>query len=98
MSKIRKLSEYEARKIAAGEVVERPTNIVKELVENSIDALSSSITIYLEQADNKISCIDDLDSLTTLGFRGEALSSISAISKVELITKQEETLHGTYIV
>jgi len=121
MPKIKKLSQHEINKIAAGEVVERPANIVKELVENSIDAQASSITIYIKQAgkkliqiiDNgygmspedaqlcfiqhttsKINSIEDLNSLNTFGFRGEALSSINAISNVELTTKEESSSEG----
>lgn len=115
MSKIKKLSVLEARKIAAGEVVERPSNIVKELVENALDAGATIISVYIEDggkkrvrvidngcgmaeedarlcfehhATSKIISIDDLDRLATFGFRGEALSSIAAISKVTLVTKE----------
>ncbi len=124
MQKIKKLSDNEARKIAAGEVVERPANIVKELIENSIDAKADIISIYLEDAgkqlvrvvDNgcgmsaedaklcfehhatsKIGSVDDLANLNTFGFRGEALSSISAISKVILITKEIDSSSGVKI-
>lgn len=100
--------------IAAGEVIERPASIVKELLENSIDAKSTAITVeirrggityiritdngiglepsdmkiaFLRHATSKISISDDLDSIGTLGFRGEALASISAVSKVEMSSK-----------
>ncbi|MCL5875119.1 MAG: DNA mismatch repair endonuclease MutL [Candidatus Dependentiae bacterium] len=122
MNKIKQLSAQEAQKIAAGEVVERPANIVKELVENSLDALATQISIYIEDGgkqlirivDNgcgmsvedahlcfkhhttsKISSVDDLTCITTFGFRGEALSSISSVSKMTLITKDAEAEFGT---
>ena len=111
-------------KIAAGEVIERPASIVKELVENSIDALSKNITIeiknggtsfikiqddgigieksqiktaFLRHATSKLEKIDDLDSILTLGFRGEALASIASISMVEMITKTEDDVIGNKI-
>ncbi len=111
---IRILDKKVADKIAAGEVVERPVSIIKELVENSIDAKSDKITIeiknggksyirvsdngigieksdinlaFLRHATSKIETEEDLDSILTLGFRGEALASIAAVSKVELVTK-----------
>ena len=117
MGKIRLLSTHEALKIAAGEVIERPAHIIKELLENSIDADSTNISLYVEKAgkklirivDNgtgmsvedakicflphatsKITSLDDLEGVSTFGFRGEALSSIAAISKVRLITKSKE--------
>jgi len=107
---------FEAEKIAAGEVVDRPVNIVKELVENSIDAEASEIRVIVKKAgksliqvlDNgcgipsediviaferhtssKIRRIEDLENLSTLGFRGEALASIAAVSKVEIISRTE---------
>lgn len=116
VSRIKILESSEIQKIAAGEVVERPVNVLKELIENSLDAKATSITIYLEDAgkkliriiDNgsgmshedaklcfehhatsKINTFNDLNRITTFGFRGEALSSIAAVSKVNLITKQE---------
>jgi len=124
MQKIKKLIEQEAKKIAAGEVVERPANIVKELVENSIDSGATSISIWICQAgkklirvvDNgcgmsnadalicferhatsKIRTIEDLNKLSTFGFRGEALSSISSISKISMLTKFQEEDHGTLV-
>jgi DNA mismatch repair protein MutL len=124
MPRIKQLPPHEAHKIAAGEVVERPANAVKELIENALDAGATQITVHIEQAgkkliriiDNgcgmdaqdartcfdhhatsKISTIDDLTSIGTFGFRGEALSSIAAVSSVTLVTKQEEGLEGTKI-
>jgi len=118
-SKIQKIKE--AEKIAAGEVVERPANMVKELVENSIDAEAREIRVIVRRAgknliqiiDNgigippdeiefaferhtssKIHSIEDLDTLSTLGFRGEALASIAAVSKVEIISRTAENERG----
>lgn len=125
MIRIHQLSPHEAHKIAAGEVVERPANVVKELVENSIDAHATQITIMLEDAgkkliriiDNghgmgaedaricfnhhatsKIKSVDDLTLLATFGFRGEALTSIAAVSHVTLITKESDASHGTQLI
>lgn len=108
-------------KIAAGEVVERPASVVKELVENAIDAGASAVTVevreggisfiritdngsgiekeqvplaFLRHATSKIRGVDDLLTISSLGFRGEALSSIAAVSQVELITKTREQLIG----
>ena len=108
-------------KIAAGEVVERPASVVKELTENAIDASSTAITIeikdggnsfiritdngggipadqvrkaFMRHATSKIRTVDDLVQIATLGFRGEALSSISAVARVECITKTPEALTG----
>jgi DNA mismatch repair protein MutL len=115
MPSIRRLDPRTIDKIAAGEVVERPASVVKELVENSLDACSRSIVVELKDAGrelirvsddgcgmspedaelaferhatSKLSRIEDLDSLRTLGFRGEALSSIGAVSRVELLTRE----------
>lgn len=122
MPKIHLLSKETIDKIAAGEVVERPLNVVKELVENAIDAGASAVTIeiknggisYIRVTDNgsgiekddieaaflrhstsKLRDSEDLYSISTLGFRGEALSSISAVSVMEIITKTKDALNGT---
>ena len=122
MAKIQVLDKHTAELIAAGEVVERPSSVVKELVENAIDAGASSVaveienggitylsvrdngcgfaredvpTAFLRHATSKIRTPDDLDSIGTLGFRGEALASIAAVSRVELITRTEDDLAGT---
>ncbi len=121
MGKIQRLSSDEIKKIAAGEVVERPANIVKELVENSLDAGATKIDIYIEDAgkklirivDNgcgmsvedahacfeqhatsKLQSVNQLQEIATYGFRGEALSSIAAVSKVSLTTKEESAKQG----
>lgn len=125
MAKINILDDSTINKIAAGEVVERPSSIIKELVENSIDAGSSYISIeienggkdlirivdngsgidkddvnkaFLRHATSKINTVEDLSSLESLGFRGEALASISAVSKLEMLTKTEEALIGLRVV
>lgn len=122
--KINILDPHEAIKIAAGEVIERPANIIKELIENSIDAGATTISIHLNAAgkdlikitDNgcgmseidaklcfahhatsKIKSVNDLNSITTYGFRGEALSSVAAVSSVELMTKTDDQKIGTHI-
>ena len=121
MHQIKILDTHTINKIAAGEVVERPSSVVKELVENSIDAKSSSITVeiknggidlirvtdngvgipkeqveiaFLRHATSKITAAEDLYEVTSLGFRGEALASIAAVSHVELLTKEKDALTG----
>ena len=121
MSKIQVLDQITIDKIAAGEVIERPASIVKELAENAIDAGAGAIVIeikeggisfiritdngcgiakedvsnaFLRHSTSKIRSVDDLMDIHTLGFRGEALSSIAAVSRVELITKTRENDFG----
>lgn len=123
MPRIQKLSTLEIQKIAAGEVVERPANVVKELIENALDAHATAICIYLEEtgrklirvvdngygmdtidartcfehhATSKISSVHDLDRIESFGFRGEALSSIAAVSTAELLTRQAQDDLGSY--
>jgi len=125
MSKIVILDEKTANQIAAGEVIERPASVVKEMVENSIDAGADQITVeirnggisYIRITDNgsgmdaddaelaferhatsKIRKIEDLDHITTMGFRGEALASVAAISHLELITRTENSETGISLV
>ncbi len=125
MPEITLLSQETIDKIAAGEVVERPSSVVKELVENAIDAKATAITVeikegglsliritdngcgiphsqaaiaFLRHSTSKIKQVEDLLSVTSLGFRGEALSSIAAVSQVELITKTYDELTGTRYV
>jgi DNA mismatch repair protein MutL len=124
MGKIKQLPPQEAHKIAAGEVIERPANIVKELIENALDAHATKIEVHVKAAgteliriiDNgngmdkydaefcfarhatsKIISFDDLAHCTTFGFRGEALTSIAAISKITLSTKESTSSVGTKI-
>lgn len=124
MGNIRILPDSVVSKIAAGEIVERPSSIVKELVENSIDAGSSCINIELEaggkrlirvsddgsgmsrddallslerHATSKLKNIDDLNAIRTLGFRGEALPSIAAVSRFSIITRPEGQIIGVRI-
>ena len=119
------LEKSVAEKIAAGEVVERPSSVVKELIENSFDALATSVTVeiekggtsyirvtdngvgifsedvataFLRHATSKIEKEEDLESIATLGFRGEALCSISAVSRTEMITRTQSEEMGTYMV
>lgn len=114
---IRVLEKNVADKIAAGEVIERPVSIVKELVENSVDAGADTITVeikhggktyirvtdngcgipkeevetaFLRHATSKIRSAGDLDAIETLGFRGEALASIAAVTHTEFVTKIRE--------
>ena len=123
MSKIALLSQDTIDKIAAGEVIERPASVVKELVENAIDANATAITVeikeggisfirisdngygitakevplaFLRHSTSKIKKVEDLLCVSSLGFRGEALSSIAAVSRVELITKTPEALTGVH--
>ena len=122
---IRILEKNIADKIAAGEVIDRPVSIIKELLENSLDADASNITVeiknggksyirvtdngcgidgqqaelaFMRHATSKISSAEDLDAIHTLGFRGEALASICAVSRVELITKTADSKTGRKIV
>ena len=121
MNRIQLLDQAVIDKIAAGEVVERPCSIVKELCENAIDAGAGALTVeirdggvslirvtdngggiepdqirtaFLRHATSKITKVDDLTGIRSFGFRGEALSSIAAVSRVELITKTRENLTG----
>lgn len=122
MANIQVLDQITIDKIAAGEVIERPASIVKELVENAIDAGASAVTVeikeggisfiritdngcgipkeevplaFLRHSTSKIRTVEDLSTVASLGFRGEALSSIAAISQVELITKTRDCVLGT---
>ena len=122
MPVIRQLSPHVADLIAAGEVVERPASVVKELMENAIDAGASAVTVeiehggmtlirvsdngggiptdqaataFLRHATSKISTEYDLEAIGTLGFRGEALAAISAVSRIDLLTKTADAPLGT---
>ena len=124
-SEVKILDKNLTNMIAAGEVVERPASVVKELVENSLDAVATKITIevknggktyirvtddgigmtmhnakkaFLRHATSKISSIDDLQRLTTMGFRGEALAAISSVSKVEVMSSTVDDACGTHLV
>ncbi|MEE0946443.1 MAG: DNA mismatch repair endonuclease MutL [Acutalibacteraceae bacterium] len=125
MPKINVLPKYIAEKIAAGEVVEKPASVIKEILENAIDAGATDITVeikgggilymrvtdngcgikhddvptaFLRHATSKITKEDDLNSINSLGFRGEALAAISSVSKVELITRTAEDVVGSRYV
>ncbi len=126
MANIQLLDQITIDKIAAGEVIERPAAVVKELVENAIDAGSTSIVIeikeggiafiritdngcgieradiakaFLRHSTSKIRSIDDLNTIHSLGFRGEALSSIASVAQVELLTKRaEDVVGGRYVI
>lgn len=121
MAKIQLLDQKTIDNIAAGEVIERPASVVKELVENAVDANANAVTVeikdggmtlirvtdngigipkdqvktaFLRHATSKIRSVEDLLSVSSLGFRGEALSSISAVAQVELVTKTAESFSG----
>ncbi len=121
MAKIKQLSPHEAQKIAAGQVIDRPANVVKELIENALDANASRIAIHVEDggkqlirvvdngygmdkedaiaclqkhATSKIRSVDELISISSYGFRGEALASIAAVSKLTLCTKEADSTEG----
>ena len=121
MAKIQLLDQKTIDNIAAGEVIERPASVVKELVENAVDAKENAVTVeikdggmtlirvtdngigipkdqvktaFLRHATSKIRSVEDLLSVSSLGFRGEALSSISAVAQVELVTKTAESFSG----
>lgn len=124
-NKIRILDRDTINKIAAGEVIDRPASVVKELVDNSIDAGATEVRIevekggkhsilirdngcgmsradallaYKKHATSKLTKIEDLDTISTMGFRGEALASITAIAKVEILTRPPEEIAGTKVV
>ena len=125
MSQIKVLSKDISELIAAGEVIERPASVIKELIENSIDAGAEHITVeikkggtsfmritddgcgmeygdvptaFLRHATSKISAKDDLDNIMTLGFRGEALASVSAVARVDVMTKRKADEYGTHYI
>jgi len=125
MSRIQVLDNATIDKIAAGEVVERPSSVVKELVENAIDAGADAVTVeikeggisflrvtdngrgipsdqvreaFLRHATSKIRTSEDLNNIHSLGFRGEALSSIAAVAQVEMMTKTKDSLMGVHYV
>src|SRR3954469_969021 len=119
------LPDHVANQIAAGEVVQRPASVVKELIENAIDAGATNIKLIIKDAGksliqviddgkgmnpfdarmcferhatSKINTADDLFTLTTKGFRGEALASLAAVSQIELKTKQQDDIVGQHII
>ena len=125
MGNIVLLDDLTINKIAAGEVIERPASVIKEMIENSIDAGANNITVEIEKggisyikvtdngkgisaddldlaferhATSKIRSADDLDTVTSMGFRGEALASIAAIARVELVSKTAEQQNGYKVV
>ena len=125
LEKVHLLDEDTINQIAAGEIIENPASIIKELVENSMDADSSAITVEIKEggkkfirvtdngigmtgedaklsllrhATSKISDSNDLEMISTLGFRGEALASIAAVTQFEMLTRARENISGTHIV
>ena len=125
MSVIRVLKEEISNRIAAGEVIERPASVVKELVDNAIDSGANRIFVHIEKAgsrtiqvtDNgsgmdkddamlcleahatsKIINIEDLDSIATFGFRGEAIPSIASVSRFEINTRKHDSIEGTKVI
>lgn len=126
MPEIRLLDKSVAELIAAGEVIERPSSVIKELVENSIDAGARHITVeikhggisymritddgcgiayeqmptaFLRHATSKIRTGDDLTGIMTMGFRGEALASVAAVAKIEMMSRRaEDELGGRYVI
>ena len=122
MPNITLLDQNTINKIAAGEVIERPASVVKELLENAIDARATAVTVeikeggttfirvtdngcgipreevplaFLRHSTSKIKSVEDLFTISSLGFRGEALASIASVCQVELITKTSEALTGS---
>jgi len=124
MNRIKVLAEEVTNKIAAGEIIDRPVSIVKELVENAIDAEATKITVLVDRggknkiqvidngigmseedallalerhATSKIRNVEDIITISSLGFRGEAIPSIASVSKFEMITKDEDSAAATKI-